>query len=299
MSDGSKGSAATILAGETNADYHADKNWFSKSQLWDLASQGPQVFFAKHIAGTESYKGPSSAMSRGTHVHEYAEEGEKAFWRRVVLVPEEVLGASGRRTKATDEWETEQLKLNPRAILLKESEFRSYRAQFAAMEANPIYKELSQETIARETSIRWRDEGSGIPLKCRPDAITKDCIWDIKTTSDQAPLDTFWKSVVDYGYGMQAVHYSAGAIEAGYEVEKFVFLITSTVPPYSCHAVTLPERLIARARAHWRKAIDEVEARIELEHWLPADSGLITELFVPERYLEARNGSRSSNAWVQ
>lgn len=256
------------------------------------------MFYAKHIAGTDNSRLDHPSLSRGTHVHEWAEGGDAAFWARVVQIPETALGAGGRRTKATDEFEADILAKRPDAVFLKAEEVGSYRAQFQAMQANPVFGELSAATTHREVSIRWRDE-IGLPLKCRPDAMTDDCVWDIKTTKEQSPLETFWKSVVDYGYAFQVEHYLAGLRAAGMEKTKFVFLISSTVPPYACHAVTLPERLLARARKQVRKTLAEIQSRLELDHWLPADCGQITELFVPERYMEERNGYRPSNAWVQ
>jgi hypothetical protein len=121
-----------------------------------------------------------------------------------VEVPESALGAGGRRTKATDEWEAEALAANPDAIILKADEAWAYRAQFNAILENPVYGALSADTIAREFSIRWRD-ASGLQLKCRPDAATHDVLWDVQTTREVQPRESFWKSVVDFGYGFQAV----------------------------------------------------------------------------------------------
>ena len=285
---GSSPAAANLSLDEPIAQYHADKAWLSKSQLWDLVSRGPQFFFARHIAGTDNCSFDHPALARGSLVHEWAEAGSKAWWDRVVEIPADSLGANGRRTKATEEFERT---LAPNAIVLKADEIASYRAQFAQIEANPIFHELSAATTHREVSIRWRDV-SGLPLKCRPDALTETVIWDIKTTKEQKPLETFWRSVIDYGYGFQACHYLAGCHAAGLEVKEFIFLVTSTVPPYACHAVRLPQRLLAKSQKQLRKVIAEVQMRIELDHWLPADSGQVTELFVPERYMEDSNGHR-------
>jgi hypothetical protein len=292
---GSSPAAATLSSDEAIAAYHADKAWFSKSQLWDLVDRGPEVFCARHIAGTDNSSLDSPSLTRGRLVHLWAEIGPKAWWDRVVEIPESALGSSGRRTKATEEFEKT---LAPDAIPLKADEIASYKRQFARMLANEAFVELTEATTQREASIRWRDV-SGLPLKCRPDALTKKCIWDIKTTAEAKPLDTFWKSVVDFGYSFQAVHYLDGCLAAGLEVEEFIFLITSTVFPYRCHAVRLPQRLLAKAAKHRRKVIAEVQMRIELNHWEPADSGRVTELFVPERYMEDRDALRPALCWVQ
>lgn len=285
---GSSPAAAILSPDEAIADYHADKAWFSKSQLWDLVSRGPQFFFARHIAGTDNSSLSHPSLARGSHVHEWAETGAKAWWDRVVEIPSDALGANGRRTKATEDFEKT---LPPNAIVLKSDEIASYREQFAQIEANPVFHELSAATTHREVSIRWRDV-SGLPCKCRPDALTATAIWDIKTTKEQKPLETFWKSVIDFGYGFQACHYIAGCHAAGLEVKEFIFLVTSTVPPYACHAVRLPQRLLAKSQKQLRKVIAEVQMRVELDHWLPADSGQVTELYVPERYMEDSNGHR-------
>ena len=294
---GSSPAAASLSLTETLDQYHSDKAWYSKSQLWDLVTQGPQVFQARHVSCLDKSRAAHPALTRGTLVHAWAEEGQDAWWGRVVEIPESALGVGGRRVKATEDFEQDTLAARPDAILLKADEIASYRAQFAGMLANPAFAELTRQTIRRETSIRWVERG--LQLKCRPDAMTHDCVWDIKTTKEQAPLETFWKSVIDYGYAFQECHYLAGMRAAGMNVDRFVFLITSTVPPFACHAVTLPPRLVARAESQWRRTLDELQSRIELDHWLPADSGQITELFVPERFMEERRGHRSSNAWVQ
>jgi hypothetical protein len=284
---GSSPAAATCSSDEPIDQYHADKAWYSKSQLWDLVSRGPQWFHGRHVAGSINSTFDHPALQKGRLIHEWAEIGPDAWWQRVVTVPEDALGANGRRTKKTEEWEA-TLPLG--AICLKPDEVAAYKAQFASILANPVFHELTEATVRREFSIRWRDV-SGLPLKCRPDATTPRLIWDIKTTKEQKPLETFWRSVVDYGYAFQQALYTEGMRAAGLEVEGFVFLVTSTVPPYACHAVRLPERLVSKARKHLRKVIAEVQMRLELDHWLPADSGQVTELFVPERFMEDGYGS--------
>lgn len=285
---GSSPAAATSSPDEPIEQYHADKAWLSKSQLWDLVSRGPAYFHRRHVAGLDNSSSDNPAFQKGRWVHEWAEHGPDAWWSRVVEIPGDALGANGRRTKATEEFERT---LAPNAICLKPDEIRAFKAQFDAILANPVFGELTEATTQREFSIRWRDV-SGLPLKCRPDAATKSVLWDIKTTKEQAPLETFWRSVVDYGYGFQAVLYLEGARALGLEVEDFIFLVTSTVPPYACHAVRLPKRLLDKSRKQLRKTIAEVQMRLELDHWLPADSGRVTELFVPERFMEdGRHGT--------
>lgn len=295
---GSSPAAATLSHNEPITSYHSDREWWSKSQLWTLHSQGPAAFHGRYLSGTPQPYGDSEALKKGTYVHEWAEVGDEEWWSRVVIIPEDALGSGGRRTKATDQFEADTLAKRPDAILLKADEAKEYRDQFAAILANAQFRELTEATIAREISIRWLDH-SGLKLKCRPDAITDDCIWDIKTTREAKPLDSFWKSVVDFGYAYQQCLYLSGLEAAGLPIKKFIFLVTSTVPPYRCHAVTLPPRLVAKAEKQVRQTIAELQARIELDHWLPEDSGQVAELYVPERYMEERDVAGSALRWVQ
>ncbi len=275
--------------------YHADKEWWSKSQLWDLWANGPLYFHGRYISGGISNPFGASLV-KGTHVHEWAEQGPSAWWGRVVVIPKEVLGADGRRTKKTEEWLAGQ---SADAICLSVEEAEAYHRQFDAILANPIFGRLQEQTEHREFSIRWIDPETGLKLKCRPDACAATFLWDLKTTKERQPLKTFWRSVIDYGYAFQAEHYLSGARAAGIPATKFVFLLSSTVPPYECHAVVLPEQLLKSARRDLRSTRIDLKTRLLIDHWNQPDAGQITELVVPRWVLkESRNatGSRTERS---
>lgn len=168
----------------------------------------------------------------------------------------------------------------------------AYSRQFDSLLRCKAFRQLTEETVAREFSVRWVDV-SGVKLKCRPDAVTDSVCWDLKTTRENKPQESFWKSVVDFGYGFQQVLYLMGLEQAGLGIKDFVFVVTSTVAPYRCVAVTLPPRLIAKAKAQVRETIANLQARLELNEWLPEGSDQVTQLYVPERYMEERYGYRS------
>ena len=279
----SPAAASTVSFDEPIDAYHSDAEWWSKSMLWDYLSKGPAFFHARHIARTLKPYAGGGAFAKGTLVHQWAEVGDANWWPLVVVYPDDVLGQGGRRTKKTEEWEAGQ---PAGSIFLKSDEVEEYRAQFAAIKANSVFDELSLATTAREFSIRWVEQTTKAKLKCRPDAATGDCLWDIKTTREQMPLQTFWRSVIDYGYDLQAALYLEGARAAGINVDRFVFFVTSTVPPYSCHAVVLPQRLIDKARRRLLTTLAELQSRLAFDHWLPEDTGSITELYIPGRFME-------------
>lgn len=262
--------------------YHADKAWWSKSQLWDLAEHGPAFFKGRHLDGT--IKGPfSDALSKGTLVHLWADIGHDAWWSRVRQVPPEFIGLNGAILKKGEDWVASQ---PPGSLILKPAEVTAYLAQFAAIRANAIYQSLSRDTEHREFSIRWQCPETGLNLRCRPDAATQAVIWDIKTTKEVNPLKTFWKSVIDYGYHFQASLYMAGARAAGLPATQFLFLVTSTAAPYECHAVVLPSALVAAADKQVRQTCVDLRARLAMDDWSHPDADAVTQLWFPARYME-------------
>ena len=290
--------SASLSFSEALADYHADREWWSKSQLWTLYDQGPEFFHARYLAGSLNHT-PSAAMERGTRAHEWAENPE-AWWDRVVEIPASSLGKDGRWTKATDEFFFKAKSEREDCIPLSAEDIADYKQQFQKLLDNATFRALSEETEHREFSIRWQDTITGTKLRCRPDACTETVMWDLKTTRDKNPQKTFWKAVVDYGYAFQQVLYTEGARAAGINVKQFVFMVTSTVAPFRCHAVVLPEQLVDQARRQVRTVVADLGNRIALEDWQPEDGGQITTLFVPKWITkEAGNGSGSRDSWSE
>lgn len=266
--------------------YHADRAWWSKSQLWDLASCGAPFFKGRYLDGT--IKSPfSDALNKGTLVHLWADIGPEAWWDRVREVPPEFIGLNGAVLKKGEDWVASQ---PPGSIILKPAEAAAYRAQFAAIERNNIFQRLRDGTEHREFSIRWQCPTTGLNLRCRPDAATEACVWDIKTTKELSPLQSFWKSVIDYGYDFQASLYMAGARAAGLPATQFLFLVTSTVPPYECHAVVLPRALLAAADKRVQATCLDLRDRLAMDHWEHPEANGVTELWFPSRYMEESDG---------
>ena len=292
---GSSPAAATLKFGEAIETYHSDQEWWSKSQLWGLRSNGPLWFHQRYLA--QAIQSPQSdALARGTLVHEWAEQGDDAWWSRVAVVPAEYIGANGALLKKGQEWRDT---LSPEAIVLKQAEVESYRAQFSQLKANPLFRQLSDATEHREFSIRMPCPDSGLQVRCRPDAATETVLWDLKTTRDQQPLKAFHKAVHEFGYGFQASLYTRLARAAGFRAERFVFVVSSTVAPYECHAVVLPQDYLDQSERQVIDTCRDLQSRLVLDHWQAPEAGQLTELFMPswtyeEKSNEARRASRRS-----
>ena len=293
---GSSPAAATLQFSEPIEAYHSDREWWSKSQLWALRSQGPLYFRGRFL--THSIQSPQSeALARGTLVHEWAEQGNEAWWDRVAVVPPEFVGANGALLKAGQAWRDS---LPPDAIVLKQSEIASYQDQFLQLQQNPVFCQLTEETEHREFSIRGVCPDSGLKIRCRPDAATEWCLWDLKTTRDQQPLKTFHKAVHDYGYGFQAALYLRLARMAGFSPSQFVFVVSSTVPPYECHAVVLPQPYLDQSDRQVTDTCRDLVSRLALDHWSSPEAGQLTELFMPHWTMEDNsNATGRSSRWCE
>lgn len=99
---------------------------------------------------------------------------------------------------------------------------------------------LNAKGKVAEASIYWYEDD--VLCKCRPDMLcpplkepnsdNKIVIIDYKTTISCEPF-SFNKSVMKYGYDMQAAWYRRGLLMAGYDVEDFVFIAQEKVHPYA------------------------------------------------------------------
>jgi exodeoxyribonuclease VIII len=103
----------------------------------------------------------------------------------------------------------------------------------------------------------WFDPATGEHSKCRPDwespAGDGVILLDLKTCQDASPAG-FARAVVNFGYHLQAAHYSDGhAIASGKPVLGFVFACVEAEYPHAAAAYMLDDDAMAKARAKNRE----------------------------------------------
>jgi len=266
----------TVLTeGEKNSDYHSSKGW-SKSQLWDHASRGPQYFYLRHVAKSIQPE-QSSALSHGTRLHRWLEIGAGLF-SEIVAPPEDTLTDTGLVGKKALAWAAENA--SPSQEVVSPKELAQLRREISAIEGNRAAMELIESAVAHEVSVRWQSQ-EGDLLRCRPDLLTEDSWVDLKTTRETDILSLFWKSVLDYGYHAQDAHYQWGMEAAGMEARPLFFIVVSTTFPHECHVVTLPKQLVDHGRQQLLRSLADIRLRMDLEYWMPDQHGEVTELSVP------------------
>lgn len=266
---------ASLSFGEDSAEYHRSAG-VSASQLKDFLTSAT-LFHRKHVLRVHSPPA-TAALERGTLVHLWAEVGEEEFLRRVAVIPPALLTESGARSrsKKADEWAAS---LAPGQTIVTQAELDSILEQCHAITANSAARDLLDAVQWREFSVRWVQ--NGVAMRCRADAATPDTWVDIKTTRDVKPLDTWWRSVRDFGYATQAAVYRWAARAAGWPEHNLHFVVTSTTYPFDCQVVVLPTWLVDQAELRATLALEQIADRIALDHWLPEGSGEVHVLDVP------------------
>jgi len=108
-----------------------------------------------------------------------------------------------------------------------------------------------------EQSYYWRDEETGILLKCRPDIVKDNILCDLKSArKGGAEPSAFSKAIATYGYDIQAAWYldGANAIEDG-RFDEFLFIVVEKEPPYLCAVYFLGQDSITIGREKYRRAL--------------------------------------------
>ena len=263
------------VIGMSSAAYHGLKQFDSRSFLLAVLKGGgeAQQWLDQ---GYPLFSG-NSATKRGGEFDAIVMGmcAGKSFYSMICIPPDEVLGSNGSRsTKAYKEWEAQQT-----GICCTADQAWVYRKMVDSLQANDAAKRLMDATDQTQLSVFWR-EANGHLLKVRPDGVTPDLWWDLKTTS--APWDRLYRSVFDYGYAEQQWLYCRGAEQIGYEPFRMLFVFVQTMAPYGCHVFYLPDDLVEEAGQRLLSVMEEVRLRRSTGVYMPADHGEITEMEIPK-----------------
>lgn len=262
-----------VVVGLSNADYHAEREFDSRSFLLAVMKGGGESQLWMQM-GRSLFTG-NSATSTGTEFDAIVTavlEGT-SFDDTVVVPPDDILGANGSRsTKAYKEWAANQT-----AVCVTADIKAKYGRMLDSMRGCDAVYRLMEQTVKTQVSVFF--EAFGHKLKVRPDACTDTEWWDLKTTS--STWDRLHYSVRDYGYAEQAWLYTQGAKQVGYKDFRFPFVFVQTVPPFAVRARYLPQEMVDEAGVQLINVMEEVRLRRSTGMYYPADAGEITEMEIP------------------
>ena len=133
-----------------------------------------------------------------------------------------------------------------------------------------------------EKSFFWEIAGSNRGGKCRPDWISKDrkTIVDLKTTQS-ADKSSFQRSVITYGYHIQAAWYMWGIEQAtGIKPEEFIFVVIEKNRPFGIGVYRADHEMLGLGSAECMKAIELIN-RWEREDSFPDYCDQIETITLP------------------
>lgn len=237
-----------IVHGLSNDDYHRHPAR-SKSQLSDFLVC-PANYWMLHEAPDRPIREETPSMRTGTLVHTLTLEPD-TFDHRYAVGPD-----AARNTKEWKSWEALQM---PGKTLIKPDEYNAALAMANSLRSHTEIADLLAAGVP-EASAFWKDDETGLALRCRPDWLheTGDgwIILDVKTTSDRVSAEAFGRTCASYGYGLQAAMYAEGVAKAtGKPVVAFVFGVVSTSYPYLSSCCMLDDDSIAASERLYRRTV--------------------------------------------
>lgn len=187
------------------------------------------------------------------------------------------------RTKAVKEAREALAEEHPGAVILPPGDYDACLAMRDAVWAHPAARKLLQGDGLVQVSLAWEEDGDEDVVRCigRPDRVTDSgFLVDLKTTADASPHGSFPRSMYEYGYVMQGVHYWSGLSRLGREIRAGLIIAVESSPP---HAVVVyqPDTASGVAAESERDSLLRVWERcIRTDHW-PAYPDTIQPISLP------------------
>lgn len=261
-----------FVHGMPNDAYHAHPA-IGSTGLKTLA-RSPAHFYGQHIDPKRPKREATPAMKAGTLLHCVLLEPSEVDARYVVR-PDGL----DARTKAGKEW---MESASGREIVTSEA-LALAKLQAASLRAFPDVGALLSDGEA-EVSVFWIDPETGAHCKCRPDFVAQAgrgvILVDAKTTQDASPQN-FPRSVWNFGYHLQAAHYSEGYERAtGVPVLGMVFAAVEADYPHAAAAYMLSDEAFERGRIERRRLLSLYADCLARDQW-PAYSSAIEPINLP------------------
>ncbi len=155
-----------------------------------------------------------------------------------------------------------------KGVLMPPDEMRAVDGVLRTLKAHKsASRALFEGKGYNEATFICTDKATGLELKCRADRVTEnDVIVDLKTTQD-ASQTAFAKSVVNFGYNIQAAYYMHVIEQAtGTRPKGFAIVAVEKEPPYACQVFRASDAMIQ----HGTQRVTDL---LELLRWLKDEYG--------------------------
>lgn len=240
---------AGVYTDLSNADYHAETDWLSSSQLKRLL---PEHFKAG--------SGSQDALDFGT-----------AFHTTVLNAGEPIVSvtAASWQGKAAQEERTKAYETGGVPILEKQIPQLNDMADavFTHREASRLLDGAGKPEVSVFTEV------DGVPCKARFDWLADGYAVDLKTTASKPGKDLA-KAVTDFGYDVSADHYLRVASAAGLDVSEFWLVFVGKDAPHHVTVADLDATFYDRAAVLRELALERWQHPEMVEPYPGADSRL-------------------------
>lgn len=280
-----KDSTAALGAGihDISADdYHADPApapSLSSTLARLILNRSPRHAWTAHPRLNPDHEGKDSKafdIGRAAHRAVLGKGGD------FVAYPEELLAANGAAsTKAAKDW-ADQVRANGMTPV-KADEAEAVNDMAGEIMGRLAFMDITFPPARSElTAIAQID---GIWCRAMIDHAPEDPrhpLWDIKTTMDASP-QAVMRSVMSYGYDIQAAHYCDVWKAATGEDRKFRFVFVEKEAPHECCVVELGGDSMVMARKRARRAREMWAHCMTTGQW-PGYPAEIVQIDLPEFY---------------
>lgn len=285
---GSSPAAATPLV---ELNYHDAKTYHgwqrvNASRLKSLHNS-PLVYAEEYVHGTAPAK-ESDALRWGTLIHLWAEQWPNFQEDTLAIAEPSLVTATGSLSATkSKEW---RASLREDQIAVTPVEAERFRRQTDGILRNPAAVELLENSPQKLREFNLLFEWLGHQCKCRIDGATDSTIYDIKTTRDAHPPSQFPRSAANWSYHIQGAFYLHAAKLAGWRHHSPRFIVTSTVHPFHCSVMYLPESVLRHGHELCEQLLKQLSLRQTLNWWTPADYGTAVEM--PARFFGVSDGGK-------
>ncbi len=189
-------------------DYHSDKA-LGSSDIRRLAISPPDFWFGSRFNPLREPAGdPTEAQRVGTAMHLLILKGRQAFEARYAPVhhPGNIKAGKTEREEIYAR-RMEPIKFDVYARLLQTG---------AMIAGNEFLRDAFDNPIGTEVSVFWTDRRTGMPKKCRFDAVKPKSLVDLKSIVGRDDKDfpaQCMSHIAGYRYDVQALHYLDGWAE--------------------------------------------------------------------------------------
>lgn len=247
----------------TNDEYHDHKESLSRSSIRDFADC-PYKYWALHLNPLRPPKVRTDEMIFGSAFHTFILENDK-FEDEYFILPEKVFKKDNpEQYEINKALEEEAEKTNK--IVLSQKEYVTLCDMRDALNRDGRAIDLIKGAVY-ESSYFWKDEGSGLMVKARPDILHANMIVDLKTISDASP-ETFRRSMMTGGYHWQGAMIRDGvrAIE-GRDIPNVINVCIEKKYPYAVGIYLIEEPALETGQIEYKHHLKGIKECTETNEW--------------------------------